>query len=116
MGRGGDRGCIGIRSTMGVEFRKRTTEEYLAILNRRKWHLLLPTLVFLVAVGWVVYHLPSMYESTAYLTIRNPTISEKVAPSLTDDRLSERVEALTQNILSRSSLEPIVMELDLFAE
>ena len=101
---------------MSVEFRKRTTEEYLAILNRRKWHLLLPTLVFVVSVGWVVYHMPSMYESTTYLMIRNPVVSEKVAPSLTDDRLSERILAMTQNILSRSSLEPIVVEIDLFAQ
>ena len=100
---------------MSVEFRKRTTEEYLAILNRRKWHLILPTLVFAVAVGWVVYHTPSMYESTTYLAIRTPIVSEKVAPSLRDDRLSERILALTQNILSRSSLEPIVREFDLFA-
>jgi polysaccharide biosynthesis transport protein len=101
---------------MSVEFRKRTTEEYLAIVNRRKWHLILPTFVFLVAVGWVAYHMPSMYESTTYLTIRNPIVSEKVAPSLTDARLSERILAMTQNILSRSSLEPIVRESDLFAE
>jgi polysaccharide biosynthesis transport protein len=100
---------------MSVEFRKRTTEEYLAMLNRRKWHLLLPTLVFLAAVGWVVFHMPSMYESTTYLTIRNPVVSEKVAPSLTDARLSERLLSMTQNILSRSSLEPVVRDFDLFA-
>lgn len=58
--------------------------------------------------------MPSMYESTTYLTIRNPTISEKVAPSLTDERLSERVLSMTQNLLSRSSLEPLVKEFDLF--
>ena len=100
---------------MSVEFRKRTAEEYLAILNRRKWHLLLPTMAFLAAVGWVVYHMPSMYASTTYLTIRNPVVSEKVAPSLRDDRLSERILAITQTVLSRSSLEPTVKEFDLFA-
>ena len=100
---------------MSVEFRKRTTQEYIDIINRRKWHLILPAAVCLVAVGWAVYHMPSMYESTAYLTLKGPIVSEKVAPSLTDAVLSERVMAMTQNILSRSSLEPLVGSLDLFA-
>jgi polysaccharide biosynthesis transport protein len=101
---------------MSVEFRQRTPDEYIAILNRRKWHLLLPTLACLVAVSWVVFQMPSLYESTAYLTIRKPIVSEKVAPSLTDGDLSERVLAMTQNILSRTSLEPIVRDQNLFAE
>ena len=101
---------------MGAEFRKRTTAEYLEILKRRKWEIGLPTITFLIAVSWVVLHMPSMYASTALLTLQNPTISEKVAPSLTDDDLSRRVQSMSQNILSRSSLEPLVQKYSLFSE
>jgi uncharacterized protein involved in exopolysaccharide biosynthesis len=101
---------------MDVEFRKRTIGEYLEILKRRKWEIGLPTIAFLIAVGWVVWHMPSMYESKALLTLQNPTISEKVAPSLTDTDLSKTVQSMSQNILSRSSLEPLVEKYDLFKE
>src|SRR5215217_2590854 len=101
---------------MNAEFRKRTTGEYLEILKRRKCELALPTIAVLVAVGWVVMHMPSMYESTALLTLVNPAISEKVAPSLTDTDLSRRVQSMSQNLLSRSSLEPLVEKYDLFHE
>jgi polysaccharide biosynthesis transport protein len=101
---------------MSVEFRKRTPGEYFEIVKRRKWEIGLPMIAFLVAVGWVVWHMPSMYESAALLTLQNPIVSEKVAPSLTDDDLSRRVQTMSQNILSRSSLEPLVQKYDLFKE
>src|SRR5688572_7326576 len=101
---------------MSAEFRKRTTGEYLEILKRSKWEIGLPTATFLIAVSWVVWHMPSMYLSTALLTLQNPTISEKVAPSLTDDDLSKRVQTMSQGILSRSSLEPLVQKYGLFSE
>ena len=101
---------------MAVEFRKRTTAEYLEILKRRKWEIGLPTLAFFIAVSWVVWQMPSMYESTAMLTLQRPTISEKVAPSLTDNDLSESVQTMSQNILSRSSLQPLVEKYDLFSK
>lgn len=99
---------------MGVEFRQRQTSEYLEMLNRRKWQIALPTLAIALAVGWAVWNLPSYYESTALLTIKAPTISEKVAPSLTDSDLSQRIQTMSQNNLSRSSLEPMVTKYNLF--
>jgi polysaccharide biosynthesis transport protein len=101
---------------MNVEFRKRAPGEYFEIVKRRKWEIGLPTITFLAAVGWVVLHMPSMYESTSLLTLQNPVVSEKVAPSLTDDDLSRRVQTMSQNILSRSSLEPLVQKHELFQD
>ncbi len=93
---------------MSVEFRQRTAGEYLQMIKRRKWHILLPALSVFVAVLWVVRGLPSHYLSTTLLTLTPPAISEKVAPSLTDDDLSQRLQAINQSVLSRSSLEPMI--------
>jgi len=99
---------------MSVEFRKREIGEYLQMVRRRKWHILLPTLTVTLAVAWAVWSAPSVYQSTALLAIKAPTISEKVAPSLTDNDLSQRIQTISQNILSRSSLEPMVTRHNLF--
>ncbi|MEP6703199.1 MAG: hypothetical protein ABJB34_00175 [Acidobacteriota bacterium] len=43
-----------------------------------------------------------------------PTISEKVAPSLTDADLSKRVQAMKQDVLSRESVEGMIARFDLY--
>ena len=101
---------------MGVEFRQRSAGDFAQMLNRRKWHIVLPTLAFFLASIWVVSGLPMLYESRAYLIIMPPTISEKVAPSLTDADLSKRVEAMRQDVLSRTHVEAILDKFDLYPE
>jgi polysaccharide chain length determinant protein (PEP-CTERM system associated) len=101
---------------MSVEFRQRSVGEYLAMARRRKWLILLPALSVFVAVAWVVRGLPNTYVSTTSLTLSPPAISEKVAPSLTDNGLSQRLQAINQAVLSRSSLEPMLEKFDLYPE
>ncbi len=100
---------------MSVEFRKRSFAEYLRIVRNRKWHILLPAVAIFASVFWVVRGLPNTYVSTTLLTLTPPAISEKVAPSLTDDDLSQRLQAINQSVLSRSSLEPMLEKFDLYA-
>lgn len=99
---------------MAVEFRQRTPGEFLAMFTRQKWLILLPTLAVGVAVAYVVTKLPDMYESKTSLTLKPPQISEKVVQSLTEDDLSQRLQTMNQEILSRSTLEPMVSKYKLF--
>jgi len=99
---------------MSVEFRQRTAGEFVKMLKRRKWLILLPVVTMTAAIGYVVYKLPSVYESKTLLTVKPPTISEKVVQSLTDDDLNERLQTINQQVLSRSSLEPMVSKYRLF--
>jgi polysaccharide chain length determinant protein (PEP-CTERM system associated) len=101
---------------MSIEFRQKTPGEIWQIIKRRKWHILLPTLAVGIAVAWVIRTLPETYESTTLLTIKPPTISDKVVQSLSDDDMSQRLQTINQNVLSRSSLEPILTKLNVFAE
>jgi len=95
---------------MNVDFRQRSLGEYAKMLKRRKWLILLPILTMTVAVGYVVYKLPSMYESTSLLTLKPPAISTMVIQSLSDEDLSQRLQTISQEVLSRSSLEPMVLK------
>ena len=99
---------------MSVEFRQRTLGEFIKMLKRRKWLIMLPVLTMTAAIGYVVYKLPSVYESKTLLTVKPPTISEKVVQSLTDEDLTQRLQTIRQEILSRSSLEPMVTKYKLF--
>ncbi len=99
---------------MSVEFRQRSAGEFLQMLKRRKWLILLPILTMTAAIGYVVNKLPSVYESKTILAISAPTISQKVVESLTEDDLSQRLQNIRTEVLSRNSLEPMVVKYDLF--
>jgi uncharacterized protein involved in exopolysaccharide biosynthesis len=99
---------------MSVEFRQRTAGEFVKMLKRRKWLIVLPILTMTAAIGYVVYRLPSVYESKTLLTVKPPTISDKVVQSLTDEDITQRLQAINQEVLSRSSLEPMIAKYDLF--
>lgn len=99
---------------MSIEFRQRSAGDFAEMLSRRKWHILLPTLAFFLATLWVVAQMPRLYESKTTLIIMPPTISEKVAPSLTDADLSQRIQAMKQTVLSRTSLEPLIVKFNLY--
>ena len=100
---------------MSVEFRQRKPGEYARILWRRKWLIAIPSVVIALAVAWVVWKLPNVYESTTLLTVRPPSISPSIVPQLSGDDLSHRINSIGQEVVSRSSLEPLIQKYNLYA-
>ena len=101
---------------MSVDFRQRTPSEYAQILWRRKWLIVLPAVAVACAVGWVVWSLPNIYESTTLLTVKRPTIPTVMVPSMSEEDLSMRINNINQQVQSRSSLEPLILKYGLYKE
>jgi len=101
---------------MSVEFRQRKPGELISMVKRQKWLILLPMITLTAAIGYVVYKLPSIYESTSLLTVKPPTISSQLVMSLSNEDLSQRLSTINQEVLSRSSLEPMVLKYDLYKQ
>ncbi|CAN5459204.1 hypothetical protein BH10ACI3_BH10ACI3_01430 [soil metagenome] len=101
---------------MSVEFRQRTPGEIIAMVKRQKWLIILPMITLTAAIGYVVYRLPSIYESTSLLTVKPPTISSNLVQALSSEDLSQRLSTINQEVLSRSSLEPMVQKYDLYKQ
>ena len=99
---------------MNVEFRQRSAGEFFQMLMRRKWLIALPILTMTAAIGYVVYKLPSVYESKTFLTVKPPVIPNTVVPTLSDTDISQRIDGMRQEVLSRSSLEPMIVKHNLF--
>lgn len=100
---------------MSVEFRQRTPSEYVQILWKRKWLIVLPAIAVFLAVAWVVLRLPNVFESSTLLTVRPATISSDAVPQLSDSDLTLRINNIGQIVVSRSSLEPLIIKHDLYA-
>ena len=100
---------------MSVDFRQRTPGELAQIVWRRKWLIVLPTLAVAVAVAYVVWRLPNVYESTTLLTVRPASITTSGVAQLSDSDLTLRINNITQEVTSRSTLQPLIERFNLYA-
>jgi len=100
---------------MSIEFRQRKPGELARMIWRRKWLIVLPTVAVAVGVGVGVWKLPNVYESTTLLTVRPASISTSVVPQLSDSELTIRINNITQEVTSRSTLEPMIERYGLYA-
>src|SRR5574338_908774 len=99
---------------MSVDFRQRRPSEYLKILQRRKWLIILPAIAIFSAVTWVVLKLPDVYQSTTLIVVKPSTLPTSVVPTSAEDNLTRQLAGITQVVTSRSSLEPLVQKYELY--
>src|SRR5215213_3515170 len=99
---------------MSVEFRQRKPSEYVRILQRRKWLIILPTIAIFTAVTWVVLKLPDVYQATTLIVVKPSTLPTSVVPTNAEDNLTRQLAGIAQVVQSRSSLEPLVEKYGLY--
>jgi len=99
---------------MSVDFRQRTPAEYLNILRRRKWLIILPTVAVLVASSYAIYKLPDVYKSSTLIVVKSSTLPQSVIPMSTEEALTRQLAAITQVVTSRSSMEPLIDKYQLY--
>ena len=81
---------------------------------RRKWRILLPAIVLAAAASWFIHRLPDRYRTYASLLVVPQRVPESVVQPNGTTRASERLATITQQILSRTELEKIIQEFDLY--
>ncbi len=99
---------------MSVEFRQRTPGEYLKIIRRRIWLIVLPAIAITSAVAWVVYRLPDVYESSTLIVVKPSNIPNAAVPTISEDSMTRQLTSIAQVVTSRSSLEPLIDKFDLY--
>jgi polysaccharide biosynthesis transport protein len=91
-------------------------QHYLGIVRRRHMQFLLPLLAGWLMVWGASWLLPSRYRSSMSILVEQPTMPrDYVTPNVNDD-LQNRVQSLTQQILSRSRLLHIIDLLHLYPD
>ena len=99
---------------MSAEFRQRTPAEYLKILRRRKWLIILPAVAVLVASSYAIYKLPNVYQSSTLIVVKQSTLPQSVVPMGTEEAMTRQLAGITQVVTSRSSLEPLIDKYELY--
>lgn len=91
-------------------------EDVLHILRRRIWLLLVPFAVVAALTAVVARKLPDRYRSEALILVVPQRIPESYVKSTVTSRIDDRLQAMMQQILSRTRLEQIIQEFNLYAE
>jgi len=99
----------GRRNTSGLDV-------VLEVWSRRKW---LAILVFIGPFAVTVSlatALPNLYRSKATLLVERPQVSETFVKTSVTSELETRLQTISQEILSRSRLQELIVRFDLYRE
>jgi len=96
--------------------RELTPADYIAMLRRRR--VLIVTLALVggpLAYG-VSRVLPNKFKSQTLVLIEQPTISPTIVAPVDSSDINQRLSSMQQQILSRSRLEPIIRQFNLYPQ
>ena len=91
-------------------------EDYLAIFKRRWWIIAIPTVILPIAAIAVTFVIPPVYESQSLVLIDQQKVPEDFVQPIVNEDLDSRVASMNEQILSRSSLQPIVDKYNLYGD
>lgn len=91
-------------------------EDILLILRRRIWLLLVPFAVVSAAVAAWAYKLPDRYRSETVILVVPQRVPESYVRSTITTRIEDRLQSLSQQIMSRTRLERIIQDFNLYSE
>jgi polysaccharide chain length determinant protein (PEP-CTERM system associated) len=81
--------------------------DYVSLLRRRKWWMVVP-IVLSIAVGVALaLLLPRVYRSFATIAVSSPRVSTDLVARQSQSEREERVRAMSQQLLSRAVLEQV---------
>ena len=87
---------------------------YLGVVRRRHIHFLIPLFIGWIAVWAASWVLPPRYQSSTLILVEQPTMpKDYVTPNISDD-LQQRLQTITQQILSRTRLLRIIDQFGLY--
>jgi polysaccharide chain length determinant protein (PEP-CTERM system associated) len=84
--------------------------DYLAILVRRKWWVILPFLFLLLPLVFLIHQLPDVYISEAAILVEPREVPNDFVRNLVSTSPEQRLAAIQQEILSRQNLLRIINE------
>jgi len=91
-------------------------QQVLGVVRRRHWHFLLPFFAGWLLIWALSWYLPSVYRSATLILVEKPAVPEKIVGSNINLDISQQLDSITQQILSRTRLLQIIDHLNLYAK
>ena len=94
----------------------KTLQDYLAILKRRIFHILIPFVVLLAGSAAVAVLLPPIYRSKATVLIESQQVPLDLVQTTVTSFADERIQIIKQRVMTSSTLLDIISKYGLYRE
>ena len=89
---------------------------YLTLVSRRRWFIIVPFCLAVIVGMALVFKLPKIYEASTMILVQPQRVPEKMVASVVDSDIENRINTLSQQVLSRSNLERVIDQFKLFSD
>ncbi len=93
-----------------------TLDEYIEILRKRIWYIVIPFFVISAAAVAYAMYAPRLYKASTLVLVSPQSIPEDYVRATVTAGVEERLQSIAQEVLSRTRLEKIINELNLYPE
>lgn len=90
--------------------------DYFEIALRRKWYIIIPFILSMVCSFGIYKNLPKVYRATTVILVQPQKIPEDYVRPTTTQLGPDRLNTITQEILSQSRLEQVIRELNIYPQ
>jgi len=90
-------------------------KKYIDIVLRRKWWIIIPFLIVLLAGLAYGLKAPKVYEARTLILVQPQRVPEDFVRTIVTTTVEDRLRTITQQVTSRTNLEKIIREYNLFA-
>lgn len=99
-----------------MEHKDKSIIEHLEVVYRRKWLFAIPVMIGLAAGLFLAFTLPSYYSSTTLILVESQQVPVEYVTPTDKTPFMQRLNVLSQQVLSRSKLEKVIKDYNLYAE
>ena len=94
--------------------KKFTLDEYLEILRRRMWYIIIPFVLVMVGASIYAIIAPREYKASTLVLVSPQSVPEDLVHATVTSKVEERLQSIAQEVMSRTRLETIITEFRLY--
>jgi len=91
-------------------------EDIIEIILRRRWWIIIPFCLCIIIGIILAFTLPKYYQAETLVLIQPPKVPANYVQSMVSTDIDSRLEAFSRQILSRSNLEKIMKDFNMYTE
>jgi len=93
-----------------------TVDDYISILRRRKWLIIVPVLLGPIIAYGISLKLPSQYTSQTLVLVEQQKVPGSYVEAVVTEDLNARLATMQEQILSRTRLQPTIERFQLYRQ
>ena len=94
--------------------KKITFDEYLEILRRRMWYIIIPFILVMAGASIYAIIAPREYKASTLVLVSPQSVPEDLVHATVTSKVEERLQSIAQEVMSRTRLETIITEFRLY--